>query len=173
MRELRLSRSASQVHADSDIKTVVMALVDAFRGLEKKVNGPKLPADDGPVGAAEGVTPLKPRSLEKSLPPTTPSTLSVSEDKALPSEPKSMPAAAETEEDIEGEPLESDDEKKMTDAMELSMQGPSSSLVPNIPDKCNSSTHRKEWMLLSRRTEMCASEFPEMAKIWSGSKSVR
>ena len=68
IRELRLSRSASQLHADSDIKTIVMCLVDAFRGLEKKVNGPKVPAD-GHVGAAEGITPLKPRSLENSLPP--------------------------------------------------------------------------------------------------------
>ena len=42
MRELRLSRSASQLHADSGIKTIVMALVDAFRGLEKRVNGSKL-----------------------------------------------------------------------------------------------------------------------------------
>ena len=145
-----------------------MCLADAFRGLEKKINGPKLPAE----GAAEGITPLKPRSLENSLPPTTPSTLSVSEDKAFPPEPTSKPAAAETEQDLERESLESDDEDKLDHALELSMQGPSSSLVPNLPKKCNSSTHRKEWMLLGRRMEMCASDFPEMAKIWSGSKSV-
>ena len=94
---------------------------------------------------------------------------------------EAMEEAEEEEEDRqkkkEEEAENDDDDDDKPSVITPDPRGPSTGPTPPkgenrlaLPDKVNSSTHRKEWMLCGRRMEVLSrADFPELHKLWDGS----
>ncbi|CAE7225441.1 unnamed protein product [Symbiodinium sp. CCMP2592] len=152
--------SASQAGSDSELRSLVATMQSEITRLKAML---------ATKDANPGAPPATPPAAPPAAPPAPPAKASVKhEQKESDGEDENGEEHESEEEDDEEE--EEGDEDHETPPPKGKPPATTSVAKTNKPKGPNSSTHRAQWMKFGRRMDSKGSEFPEMTKLWTGSK---
>ncbi|CAE7201702.1 unnamed protein product [Symbiodinium sp. CCMP2592] len=149
--------SASQAGSDSELRSLVTTMQSEITRLKAML-------------ATKDANPGAPPATPPAAPPAPPAKASVKhEEKESDGEDENGEEQESEEEDDEEEEEEGDEDHE-TPPPKAKPPATTSVTKTTKPKGPNSSTHRAQWMKFGRRMDSQGSEFPEMTKLWTGSK---